>query len=100
MNLLPEDVLDTIYKYKHNLEMSNVFDELTQLRINCRFLCSLNFVKTSRYLSHDKILKACIDLKNIHVESYELLDVLRTRKFNKYAIHFHVRCIYFLFIYK
>ena len=86
MNLLPEDVLDTIYKYKHNLEYINVLDELTQLRINCRFLFSLNFVKTSRYLSHDKILKACIDLTNLHVESYELLDVLRTRKFKKYSI--------------
>ena len=86
MNRLPEDVLDTIYKYKHQIEMSNVFDELTQLRINCRYLFSLSFVKASRYLSHDKIFKACMDLKNLHVESYELLDVLRTRKFKKYLI--------------
>ena len=55
MNWLPEDVLDTIYKYKHQFEMSNVFDELTQLRINCRFLFPLNFMNTSRYLSHDNI---------------------------------------------
>ena len=40
---LPEDVLDTIYKYKHQFEMSNVFDELTQLRINCRFFIFVEF---------------------------------------------------------
>ena len=88
MNTLPDNVIDIIYEYKHNLEYTNVLDELTQLRINCRFLFSLNFVKTSRYLSHDKILKACINLKNLHVESYELLDVLRTRTFKKYLISF------------
>ena len=81
MNTLPDSVLGTIYKYKHQIEMNDTMNELTQLRINCRYLFSLNFVKTSRYLSHDKILKACIDLKNLHVESYELLNVLRTRKF-------------------
>ena len=36
MNNLPDHVIDIIYKYKHQIEMSNVFDELTQLRINCR----------------------------------------------------------------
>ena len=81
MNRLPEDVLDIIFKHKHNLEMSNVFDELTQLRINCRYLFSLSFVKASRYLSHDKIYKACIDLKNIHVDSHGILDLIRERTF-------------------
>ena len=79
MNLLPDSVLDTIYEYKHQLEFKNTMDELTQLRINCRYLFSLNFVKTSRYTSHDKILKACIDLKKLHVNSHELLSVLRLR---------------------
>ena len=79
MNSLPDSVLDTIYKYKHQLEFKNTMDELTQLRINCRYVFSLNFVKTSKYLSHDKIMKACIDLNNLHVESHEMFSVLRLR---------------------
>ena len=86
MNNLPEDVLDTIYKYKHQIEMNDIMNELTQLRINCRYLFSLSFVKASRYLSHDKIYKACIDLKNIHVDSHEILDLIRERTFKKYLI--------------
>ena len=79
MNSLPDSVLDTIYKYKHQLEFKHIMDELTQLRINCRYLFSLDFVKTSKYLSHDKIMKACIDLNNLRVESHELLSVLRNK---------------------
>ena len=79
MNRLPKDVLDTIYKYKHQLEFKNTMDELTQLRINCRYLFSLDFVKYSKYLSHDHTFKPCIDLNNIHVNSHELLCVRRLK---------------------
>ena len=54
MNNLPDNVIDIIYRYKHNLEYTNVMDELTQTRINCRYLFSLNFVRSARYLTHDK----------------------------------------------
>ena len=37
MNLLSDDILDTIHKYKHQLEMSDVFNELMQHKINCRY---------------------------------------------------------------
>ena len=84
MNKLPDSIIDTIYKYKHQIEFNNVMEELAQLRINCRFIFSLSFVKSSRYLSHDKILKACIDLKNLHVQSHELLNVIRKRNVKKY----------------
>ena len=29
MNTLPEDIKDTIYKYKHQIEFNNVINELT-----------------------------------------------------------------------
>ena len=80
MNRLPDDILDTIYKYKHQLEYNSTMDELTQIRINCRYLFTLSFVKHSRYLSHENILTNCIDLNNINVESHELLYVIRKNR--------------------
>ena len=77
MNRLPDDILDTIYLYKHQLEFKYVMNELTQTRINCRYLFSLNLVRTARYLSHDKIFRSVCDINNIHVESHGVLDVLR-----------------------
>ncbi len=81
MNSLPNDILNNIFKYKHQLEMSDVLDELTQLRICCRYLFSLSFVKSATYLTYDNIRKPCIDLNNLQVESHELLAVLRTNPY-------------------
>jgi hypothetical protein len=79
MNRLPTDVLDIIYKYKHQLDFSDTMDELTQLRISVRYQFSLDFVKHSKYRSHDNTFKPCIDLNNINVESHEILDVIRLK---------------------
>ena len=63
MNNLNDHMLDEIYKHKHQMQMNDTMNELTQLQINCRYLCSFTFVKTSRYPLHDDILKACTDSK-------------------------------------
>ena len=81
MDNLPNDILNKIFKYKHQLEMNDVMSELTQLRICCRYLFSLSFVKSATYLTYDNIRKPCIDLNNLHVESHELLEVLRTNPY-------------------
>ena len=83
MNSLPDDILNKIYEYKHNLEYTNVLDELTQIRINCRYMFSLSFVKSATYLSHHNKVKPCIDINNIDVEYYEILDLINNKKFNK-----------------
>ena len=80
MNRLPDDILDTIYLYKHQLEFIYVMNELTQTRINCRYLFSLNFIKRSIYLDYNKVFRLVCDINNIHVESHEILDVLRNKK--------------------
>ena len=80
MDKIPDDILNTIYLYKHQLEFIYVMNELTQTRINCRYTFSLNFIKTSRYLDHDKVFRSVCDINNIHVESHEILDVLRNKK--------------------
>jgi len=83
MNSLPDDILNKIYECKHQLEMTNVFDELTQLRINCRYMFSLSFVKSARYITHHNKVKPCIDINNINVEAYEILDLIRIKENNK-----------------
>ena len=45
MNILSDDILDTIYKYKHQLEYEPIMYELTELRLNCKFGLSLGSVK-------------------------------------------------------
>ena len=83
MDMLHDDILNKIYEYKHNLEYTNVLDELTQIRINCRYMFSLSFVKSATYLSHHNKVKPCIDINNIDVEYYEILDLINNKKFNK-----------------
>ena len=83
MNSLPDDVLNKIYEYKHQLEMSDILNELTQIRINCRYMFSLSFVKSATYLSHHNKVKPCIDINNIDVEYYEILDLINNKKYNK-----------------
>jgi hypothetical protein len=77
MNRLSNDILDIIYRYKHQLEYNSTMNELTQIRINCRYLFSLKCVTKAKYRSHDNILKPCIDLNDLNVESYEILYVIR-----------------------
>ena len=83
MNSLPDDILNKIFKYKHQLEFKDILNELTQIRINCRYMFSLSFVKSATYLSHHNKVKPCIDINNIDVEYYEILDLINNKKFNK-----------------
>ena len=82
MNSLPDDILNKIFKYKHQLEFKDILNELTQIRINCRYMFSLSFVKSATYLSHHNKVKPCIDINNIDVKAYEILDLINSNKFN------------------
>ena len=50
---LPEDVLDKIYKYKHQIEMSDVLKELIQHKINCRYNISIGMLTYMFYLNEE-----------------------------------------------
>jgi hypothetical protein len=80
MDMLPDDVFNMIFKYKHQLEMCDILNELTQIRINCRYIFSLSFVKSARYITHQNEIRPCIDINNIDVYSYEILDLRRSKK--------------------
>ena len=78
MNRLPEDVLDTICKYKHQIEMSNVLNELIQHKISCRCNVTTNMLKYMFYLNECGIKVCCIDVSSIEVFSFELLDRIKS----------------------
>ena len=44
MNKLPDDVLGKIYKFKHEIEFSNVLNELIQHKISCRYNVTTNML--------------------------------------------------------
>ena len=79
MNNLPDDVIQQIYLYKHNMEYVNVMNELLQAKINvyynfslaqCRVMC---FIRNNiKYLS--------LDVSNISVTSKQLLNVIKYYK--------------------
>ena len=73
---LPDNVLYIIYKYKHQLEYSDIMDELKQITIRCLFNINLN-IANMVYLNHDKILVKCIDINNLHVTSKQILNTIK-----------------------
>jgi len=78
MNRLPDSVLDTIYKYKHQIEMSNVLNELIQHKINCRYNVTIDMLKYMFYLNEYDVKVCCIDVSSIEVFSFELLDRIKS----------------------
>ena len=45
MDRLPDSILDTIYRYKHQLEFKHVMDELSGNRDNLYFTTKLELIK-------------------------------------------------------
>ena len=78
MNILPDSVLDTIYKYKHEIEFKDVLNELIQHKINCRYNVTTNMLKYMFYLNECGIKVCCIDVSSIEVFSFELLDRIKS----------------------
>ena len=81
MNRLPEDVLDKIFKYKHQIEMSDVFKELIQHKINCRYNISIGMITYMFYLNEKGILRPSIGVSDIEVSSFEILNRIRSKTY-------------------
>ena len=69
MNKLSEDILYNIYNYKHQLEYTNTMDELSNIRLRCRF----NLTLSALYRDYHEIPFKCVYLDDIDVSSFELL---------------------------
>ena len=86
MNKIPEDIIYHIYKYKHHLEYKDTMDELLSKRIFCRYNLTLSAVRQMKYCNKYGVLIKCIDLHNIDVGSFELLNIINKTHFKLYCI--------------
>ena len=79
MNRLPEDVLDTIYKYKHQIEFKDVLNELIQHKINCRFNVTIGMLTYMFYVNEVGVRTPSIDVSDIEVYGFELLGRIKSK---------------------
>ena len=71
MELLPDDVIQQIYLYKHNLEYTPVMDQLLQAKINVYYNCSLIQCRVM-YFVKNNIKYVTLDVDNINVTPKQL----------------------------
>ena len=79
MNSLPQDILDTIYKYKHQLEYAKVMDELTQHKINCRFNVTIGMLTYMFYVNEVGVRTPSVDVSDIEVYGFEILGRIKNK---------------------
>ena len=80
MELLPEGLVDIIYKYKHEVLCSKVMKQLKTCRVNTVVLVSLKFLEYG-YFEFGGVRTPCININTIDATSYEIL-CLRSNDFN------------------
>ena len=79
MNNLPDDVIQQIYLYKHNLEYSAVMDALLQAKINVYFNIGLKQSLIMCYVKNN-IKYLSLDVKQLNVTAAQLLNVIKYYK--------------------
>ena len=81
MNRLPQDILDQIFKYKHELEFKDVLKELIQYKINCIYNISIGMLTYMFYLNEEVIRIPTISVNDIDVFSFEILIRIRSNTY-------------------
>jgi len=79
MNNLPDDVMQQIYFYKHNMEYVNVMNELLQAKINVYYNLDLLQCRVM-YFVKNNIKYLTLDVNNINVSSKQILNVIKNYK--------------------
>ena len=85
MNNLPDNVLDIIYKYKHQLELKDVMTELIEHKIHCKYNFAMDALNYMFYVNNYGIRISCLDFSSINVFAYEILNEIKNKK-NKHII--------------
>ena len=81
MNTLPEDVLDTIYKCKHQIEYAKIMGERIQHKINCRHNVTIGMLIYMFYLNDEGLQVSSIDASSIEVFAFEILNIITSRTY-------------------
>ena len=84
MDYMPEEVIDKIYRYKHQLEYKSVMNELILHRLNTAFNMTLDMVEMMLYYDHNGCARKVINIDNIDCFAHEILAVILNRKHNVY----------------
>ena len=98
--MLPEEVKDKIYKYKHQIQFKSVMDELLLHRLNTAFNLTLDMVEMMLYYDHQGCARKVVNIDNIECFAHEILAAIFKKKNNLYHNYWERIKIYFLlFIY-
>lgn len=84
MDYMPEEVIDKIYRYKHQLEYKSVMNELILHRLNTAFNMTLDMVEMMLYYDHNGCARKVVNIDNIDCFAHEILAVILNRKHNVY----------------
>ena len=87
MELIPEGLVYTIYKHKHEMLYSKVMKQLKTHRVNTVFLASLKFLEYG-YFEFGGVRLPCIDIDNIDATSYEILCLINNDYRSKWVSGF------------
>ena len=98
MNKLNDNVLDIIYKYKHQLEFKDIMKELIQYKINCKYNVSMEDLKYMFYVNNDGVRISCLDISSINVFAYEILNAIKNKNDFKIILIIFNYLILFIFI--
>ena len=79
MNNLPDDVIQQIYFYKHNMEYVNVMNELLQAKINVYYNLDLLQCRVM-YFVKNNMKYLTLDVNNMNDTSKQLLNVIKYYK--------------------
>ena len=80
MDILPEPILEKIFRYEHQLRYADVMRELVFHVINCVFKVQLSQAYNMKYRHPDGTLRPCIDIHSIYVSSSGLLHRIRNSR--------------------
>ena len=81
MNRLPDDVLDKIFKYKHEIEYAKVMEDLIQHKINCRYNVTIGMPTYMFYLNEEGVRIPSIEVSDIEVFASEILSRIRSKTY-------------------
>ena len=79
MNNLPDNVIQQIFEYKHNMQYVNVMNELLQAKINVYYNLDLLQCRVM-YFVKNNIKYLTLDVNNINVTPKQLLNVIKYYK--------------------
>ncbi len=79
MNNLPDNIINQIFEYKHNMVYVNVMNELLQAKINVYYNLDLLQCRVMYFIKNN-IKYLTLDVSNICVTPKQLLNVIKNYK--------------------